>query len=99
MRDLKTQRGIHTETLMTVIGALAGFAAQNAALTSITAAIPSAKPRSFAVAQPKTGGVFLFGDAINAFLFLRLTSWLSDLIAPGPKHCQPTVGLHQLRHR
>jgi hypothetical protein len=24
MRELKTQRGIHTETLMTVVGALAG---------------------------------------------------------------------------
>jgi hypothetical protein len=69
MRDLKTQRGIHTETLMTVIGALAGFGAQNAALTSITAAIPSIKPRSFAIVQSKTGGIFLFGDAINAFLF------------------------------
>ena len=32
MRDLKTPRGIHTETLMTVVGALAGFVAQNAAL-------------------------------------------------------------------
>jgi hypothetical protein len=69
MRDLKTQRGIHTETLMTVVGALAGFAAQNAALTSITAGIPSIKPRSLAIAQPKAGGIFLFGDAINAFLF------------------------------
>jgi hypothetical protein len=69
MRDLKTQRGIHTETLMTVVGALAGFAAQNAALTSITANTPSSKPRSLAIAQPKTGGIFLFGDAINAFLF------------------------------
>jgi hypothetical protein len=29
-RDLLTQRGVHTETLMTVVGALAGFAAQNA---------------------------------------------------------------------
>jgi|ERR1700733_4000567 len=69
MRDLKTQRGIHTETLMTVVGALAGFAAQNAALAFITAAIPSIKARSLAIAQPKTGGIFLFGDAINAFLF------------------------------
>jgi hypothetical protein len=69
MRDLKTQRGIHTETLMTVVGALAGFAAQNAALTSITANMPSIKPRSLAIAQPKAGGIFLFGDAINAFLF------------------------------
>ena len=69
MRDLKTQRGIHTETLMTVVGALAGFAAQNAALNSIVSPIPSIKPRSFAIAQPKAGGIFLFGDAINAFLF------------------------------
>jgi hypothetical protein len=69
MAALKTQRGIHTETLMAVVGALAGFAAQNAALTSITAPIPSTKPRSFAIAQPKGGGIFLFGDAINAFLF------------------------------
>jgi hypothetical protein len=69
MGALKTQRGIHTETLMTVVGALAGFAAQNAALTCITAATPSVKPRSFAIVKPKTGGIFLFGDAINAFLF------------------------------
>jgi hypothetical protein len=69
MRDLKTQRGIHTETLMTVVGALAGFAAQNAALTSIAANKPPIKPRSLAIAQPKAGGIFLFGDAINAFLF------------------------------
>jgi hypothetical protein len=69
MGALKTQRGIHTETLMTVVGALAGFAAQNAALTSITAATPSVKPRSFAIVQSTTGGIFLFGDAINAFLF------------------------------
>src|ERR1700729_3363706 len=69
MGDLKTQRGIHTETLMTVVGALAGFAAQNAALTSIAASVPSIKPRSLAIANTKTGGIFLFGDAINAFLF------------------------------
>ena len=69
MSALKTQRGIHTETLMTVVGALAGFAAQNAALNSITAATPSVKPRGLAIVQPTTGGIFLFGDAINAFLF------------------------------
>ena len=69
MNALKTQRGIHTETLMTVTGALAGFAAQNAALNSITATAPSTRPRSFAIAQTKTDGIFLFGDAINAFLF------------------------------
>jgi hypothetical protein len=76
MNALKTQRGIHTETLMTAVGALAGFAAQNAALTSITAAIPSVKPRSLAIVQPETGGIFLFGDAINAFLFQEAGSVL-----------------------
>jgi hypothetical protein len=69
MGELKTQRGIHTETLMTVIGSLAGFAAQNAVLTSIAAGSPSIKPSSLAVVKPITGGTFLFGDAINAFLF------------------------------
>ena len=76
MGTLKTQRGIHTETLMTVVGALAGFAAQNAALTSITAATPSVKPRSLAVVKPKAGGTFLFGDTINAFLFPEVGSVL-----------------------
>jgi hypothetical protein len=43
--------------------------AQNAALSIITAGLPSIKPRSLAIAQTKTGGIFLFGDAINVFLF------------------------------
>jgi hypothetical protein len=76
MSDLKTQRGIHTETLMTVIGALAGFAAQNAALNSIASRMPSIKPGSLAIVQTKTGGIFLFGNAINAFLFPELGSVL-----------------------
>jgi hypothetical protein len=70
MNSLKTARGIHSETLLTVIGALAGFAAQNAALNVITSGTASAaKPRSLAVVSAKSGEIFLFGDAINGFLF------------------------------
>jgi hypothetical protein len=70
MNSLKTDRGIHTETLLTVVGALAGFAAQNAALNLLTSGMPSAATsRSFAVVSAKPGEIFLYGDAINVFLF------------------------------
>ena len=70
MNSLKTVRGIHTETLLTVIGALAGFAAQNAALNvAASGTSSSATPRSFAVVSTKPGEIFLYGDAINVFLF------------------------------
>lgn len=55
--------------LLTVIGALAGFAAQNAALSLIASGTPSATPRGFAVVSTKSGEIFLYGDAINVFLF------------------------------
>jgi hypothetical protein len=70
MNSLKTVRGIHAETLLTVIGALTGFAAQNAALSSISSGGASgAKPRSLAIVSTKPGEMFLYGDAINVFLF------------------------------
>jgi hypothetical protein len=70
MNSLKTARGIHAETLLTVIGALAGFAAQNAALNLIASgAASAAKPRGLAVVSAKSGEIFLYGDAINVFLF------------------------------
>jgi hypothetical protein len=69
MQSLKTARGVHTETLLTVVGALAGFAAQNAALNLIASGTPSAALRSFALVSTKSGETFLYGDAINVFLF------------------------------
>jgi len=55
---------------MTVVGAVAGFAAQNAALNLITSGAPSgAAPRSLAVVSTKPGEIFLYGDSINVFLF------------------------------
>jgi hypothetical protein len=75
MNSLKTARGIHSETLLTVIGALAGFAAQNAALNLIASGTPSVvTPRSFAVVSAKPGEIYLYGDAINVFLFPELGS-------------------------
>jgi hypothetical protein len=54
LKRSKTERGTHAETLLTAVGALAGFAAQNAALTQITA--PGAGvPLSIAIARGKNG--------------------------------------------
>jgi hypothetical protein len=79
MSSLKTARGVHTETLLTVIGGLTGFAAQNAALDRITSKTQqdsTGRPLTFAVAHTKGGDKFLFGDAINVYLFPEAQSVL-----------------------
>jgi hypothetical protein len=76
MKALKNERGIHTETLLTAVGALAGFAAQNAALDRVTSRDPAAPKLTLAIAQTKSGEKWLFGDALNVFLFPELHSTL-----------------------
>jgi hypothetical protein len=77
MSGLKTARGIHTETLLTVTGALAGFAAQNAALSLLASGTPgAARPRQMAVVSTNSGEIFLYGDAINVFIFREAGSVL-----------------------
>jgi hypothetical protein len=71
MRDsilkwLAGTRGVHAETLMVTIGALAGFAAQNAALRSFG---PPGTPANGAVYTAEAGGErYYFGDRINGYL-------------------------------
>jgi hypothetical protein len=69
MKALKNQRGIHTETLLTTVGALAGFAAQNAALTQITSPDPTAPRLNIVIARGKGGEKYVFGNAVNVYLF------------------------------
>jgi hypothetical protein len=76
MTALKTQRGIHTETLLTAVGALAGFAAQNAALDRVSSRDPAAPKLELAIAQIKSGEKVIFGDAVNVFLYPEAHSTL-----------------------
>jgi hypothetical protein len=87
---LKTERGIHAETLLVSIGALAGFAAQNAVwerLRKRDIPVPNAAALSpealsdylrtnglFVVAGTNTGEKFYFGDLINGYLVPQRTS-------------------------
>jgi hypothetical protein len=76
MKALKNDRGIHSETLLTAVGALAGFAAQNAALDRITSRDPAAPRLSIAIAQTKSGEKLILGDAVNVFLYPEAHSTL-----------------------
>jgi hypothetical protein len=76
MGALKNERGIHTEALLTAVGALAGFAAQNAALDRLASRDPAAPKLGLAIAQTKSGETMIFGDAVNVFLYPEAHSTL-----------------------
>lgn len=65
MAFLKDQRGIHAETLMVAVGALAGHAALHAAF-EVAAAEPG--KASLVTIETSDGGTFYSGDTLNAFL-------------------------------
>jgi hypothetical protein len=65
---LTTDRGVHVETLMTVVGSLAGFAAQQAVWDQIRKAGKPVPKDGFAVATTASGEKFYFGDLLNGYL-------------------------------
>jgi hypothetical protein len=64
---LRSERGVHAETLMVVVGALAGFTAQNAAFRSLG---PPGQPvPKGALMMAEAGGKkYYFGDLLNGYL-------------------------------
>lgn len=63
MESLKTERGIHAETLLAATGVMAGAAANDAALE---AAAGSGTP--IMVAEGADGRSYIFGDLLNKYL-------------------------------
>jgi hypothetical protein len=67
LKWLTGERGVHAETLMVTIGALAGFAAQNAAFRSLGP--PGTPVPEGALAVAEAGGEkYYFGNRINGYL-------------------------------
>jgi hypothetical protein len=64
---LRSERGVHAETLMVVVGALAGFAAQNAAFRSLGPPGTPVPDNAIVMAEA-AGARFYFGDRINGYL-------------------------------
>ena len=72
LHRLATQRGVHIESMLTAVGALAGFAAQNAALVSVDEIARrhgKVASGSLAIVRPKSGGVFIMGELPNTYLY------------------------------
>lgn len=87
---LANEQGVHVETLMAALGALHGFASQNAALERVHAAKESGGPvPESAIALVKTvdDKRFLFGDWINKHIFYTEENDLSlERVALGTAH-------------
>ena len=68
MRELKDERGIHCETILTVIGALAGYAAQQALWEGMVKPGKLAITQAFTIVEASSGATYFFGDALDALL-------------------------------
>lgn len=68
MTALRDQRGVHCETALTVVGALGGYAAQQAIWEGMVKPGLLTKEKAFTVARTTSGEEFYFGDAINMAL-------------------------------
>ena len=68
MRELKDQRGIHCETILTVIGALAGYSAQQALWEGMVKPGKLAITQAFKVVETNGGATFFFGEALDSLL-------------------------------
>lgn len=75
-------RGLHAETVLTVLGSLAGRASQIAATLGIESGAPGYRGRVNRIAQDPDGNQFAVGDGINLPLFESPDSVHAIVTAP-----------------
>ncbi len=68
MRELKDDRGVHCETILTAVGALAGYAAQQALWEGMVKPGKMAIREAFQVIEGPSGENFFFGEALDTIL-------------------------------
>ena len=68
LREMKDERGVHCETLLTAAGALAGFAAQQALWEGMIKPGKLAIGEAFRVIEAGSGETFFFGEATDDML-------------------------------
>lgn len=68
MRELKDERGVHCETTLTAVGALAGYAAQQALWEGMVKPGKMAIREAFQVIESPSGQTFFFGEALDTIL-------------------------------
>ena len=82
MNGVQDTHGIQVETLMTAVGAVAGFSAQNAVWESVVkpGKLPlfdaaSFQGGAFTIAETKDGEKYYFGDTQNSYLIPQITKY------------------------
>lgn len=75
MRELRDDRGLHCETLLTATGALAGYATQQSLWEGMIKPGKMAIAQVFKVIETGSGEAFFYGDVID-----------NMLVSPDPKH-------------
>ena len=69
LAELVDNRGVHIETALATVGALAGFSVQMALREAVVKTGHMAEKDVFVVVETKTGETYYFGDALNEMLF------------------------------
>jgi hypothetical protein len=62
---LKDDRGVHVETLLTILGAVAGYACQFSVREEFVKPGTLPENKAFVIAEAKNGRRYFFGDALN----------------------------------
>jgi hypothetical protein len=103
MRELTDERGIHCETLLTAIGALAGYAAQQALWEGMVKPGKLAIQQAFKVVETPSGETYFFGEPLDIMLASmepkHLSIWkivAGGVLAQGGEHLPDMASL--LRH-
>jgi hypothetical protein len=103
MRELKDERGVHCETILTAVGALAGYAAQQALWEGMVKPGKLAITEAFTVVETNSGATYFFGEALDTLLASmepkHLSIWkivAGGTLASGGDHL-PEMG-NLLRH-
>lgn len=103
MRELTDERGVHCETILTVIGALAGYAAQQALWEGMVKPGKLAITEAFTVVETSSGATYFFGETLDTMLASlepkHLSVWkivAGGALASGGDHL-PDMG-NLLRH-
>ena len=65
---LKNERGVHIESLLSILAALAGYACQASARAQLVETGKMTEAELFIIAEDEDGNRYFFGDAINAYL-------------------------------
>jgi len=92
-REVTDQRGIHCETLLTVVGALAGYAAQQALWEGMVKPGKLAIAEAFKVVETPSGATYFFGDTLDTLLVSMEPKYVSvwkivagNVLAAGGDH-------------